>query len=57
MFLGDWMGGWVDGWLGVKAILRIAYSNQKYFFSIKRSRHAENFGPVFEWSVKLDHFK
>jgi hypothetical protein len=25
-----WMGGWVDGWMGVKAVLRIAYSNQKW---------------------------
>jgi hypothetical protein len=24
-----WMGGWVDGWMEVKAVLRIAYSNQK----------------------------
>jgi hypothetical protein len=26
-----WMDGWVDGWVGVKAkaVLRIAYSNQK----------------------------
>jgi hypothetical protein len=23
------MGGWVGGWVGVKAVLRIAYSNQK----------------------------
>ena len=23
------MGEWVDGWVGVKAILRIAYSNKK----------------------------
>ena len=23
---------WVDGWMDVKDILRIAYSNQKYFF-------------------------
>ena len=22
--------GWVNGWVGVKAILKIAYSNQKY---------------------------
>jgi hypothetical protein len=29
MFLGGWVGGWVDGWVGVKAVLRIAYSNQK----------------------------
>jgi hypothetical protein len=21
--------GWMDGWVGVKAVLRIAYSNQK----------------------------
>jgi hypothetical protein len=25
------MGGWVGGWVGVKAVLRIAYSNQKQF--------------------------
>jgi hypothetical protein len=31
MFLGGWVDGWVDGWVGVKAVLRIAYSNQKYF--------------------------
>jgi hypothetical protein len=24
-----WMGGWVDGWVEVKAVSRIAYSNQK----------------------------
>jgi hypothetical protein len=24
------MGGWMDGWVEVKAVLRIAYSNQKY---------------------------
>ena len=24
------MGGWMDGWMGVKAVLRIAYSNQKF---------------------------
>jgi hypothetical protein len=27
--MGGWMDGWVDGWVGVKAVLRIAYSNQK----------------------------
>jgi hypothetical protein len=40
MFLGGWMDGWVDGWVGgwvggwveVKAVLRIAYSNQKQQF-------------------------
>jgi hypothetical protein len=35
MFLDGWMGGWVDelvdGWVEVKAVLRIAYSNQKRF--------------------------
>jgi hypothetical protein len=25
------MGGWMDGWMGVKAVLRIAYSNQQKF--------------------------
>jgi hypothetical protein len=37
MFLGGWVGGWMDGWMGgwmdgwmeVKAVLRIAYSNQQ----------------------------
>jgi hypothetical protein len=24
-----WMDGWVGGWMGVKAVLRIAYSNKK----------------------------
>jgi hypothetical protein len=24
-----WVDGWMDGWVGVKAVLRIAYSNQK----------------------------
>ena len=24
------LGEWMDGWMGVKAGLRIAYSNQKY---------------------------
>jgi hypothetical protein len=27
-----WMDGWVDGWMEVKAVLRIAYSNQKLVF-------------------------
>jgi hypothetical protein len=27
--VGGWVDGWMDGWVGVKAILRIAYSNQK----------------------------
>ena len=27
--MGGWMDGWMDGWMGVKAGLRIAYSNQK----------------------------
>jgi hypothetical protein len=30
MFLDGWMGRWMDGWVGVKAVLRIAYSNQKF---------------------------
>ena len=27
--VGGWIGGWVDGWVAVKAVLRIAYSNQQ----------------------------
>jgi hypothetical protein len=26
------LDGWVDGWVGVKAVLRIAYSNQKTIY-------------------------
>ena len=29
-WMDGWMGGWMDGWMGVKAGLRIAYSNQKF---------------------------
>jgi hypothetical protein len=29
------VGGWMDGWVGVKAVLRIAYSNQKSIFKEK----------------------
>jgi hypothetical protein len=28
-WMDGWVGGWVGGWMGVKAVLRIAYSNQK----------------------------
>jgi hypothetical protein len=28
------MDGWMDGWVGVKAVLRIAYSNQKHVLSL-----------------------
>jgi hypothetical protein len=48
-WVGGWVGGWMEGWMGgwveVKAVLRIAYSNQKHiqvtslldpvFFTIK----------------------
>jgi hypothetical protein len=30
MFLGGWMDGWMDGWMEVKAVLKSAYSNQKF---------------------------
>jgi hypothetical protein len=29
--VGGWIGGWMGGWMEVKAVLRIAYSNQKLF--------------------------
>jgi hypothetical protein len=29
VWMGGWMDGWMDGWMEVKAVLRIAYSNQK----------------------------
>jgi hypothetical protein len=33
-WMGRWMGGWEDGWAGVKAVIRIAYSNQKSGFEL-----------------------
>jgi hypothetical protein len=44
------MGGWVDGWVGVKAVLRIAYSNQKWKekFSYRRT----NFFAKFNQRIK-----
>ena len=30
-----WVDGWMDGWMDVKAVLRIAYSNQKTKFFLK----------------------
>jgi hypothetical protein len=36
-----WMDGWVDRWVGVKAVLRIAYSNQKLVLTgLKKCEHA-----------------
>jgi hypothetical protein len=29
-----WMDGWVGGWMEVKAVLSIAYSNQKINFEL-----------------------
>ena len=28
-WMDGWVDGWMDGWVGVKAGLRIAYSNQQ----------------------------
>jgi hypothetical protein len=28
-WMDGWMDGWIDGWMEVKAVLRIAYSNQQ----------------------------
>ena len=28
-WVGGWVGGWMGGWMDVKAVSRIAYSNQK----------------------------
>ena len=30
-WVGGWMDGWVGGWMDVKAVLRIAYSNQQEY--------------------------
>ena len=29
-----WGPVWVDGWMSAKAVLMIAYSNQKYFLRV-----------------------
>jgi hypothetical protein len=33
-WLDEWVGGWVGVWMELKAILRIAYSNQKSHFAL-----------------------
>jgi hypothetical protein len=40
------MDGWMDGWLGVKAVLRIAYSNQKCKNNLIKSVTKFNFGAL-----------
>ena len=29
-----WTNGWMDKWMDVKAVLRIAYTNQKYVLNV-----------------------
>jgi hypothetical protein len=43
MFLDGWVDRWVDGWKGVKALLRIAYSNQKELTKISRATNKIKF--------------
>jgi hypothetical protein len=43
-WVGGWMDAWMDGWMGVKAVLRIAYSNQQkqgldHMFKLSCSGH------------------
>jgi hypothetical protein len=35
----SWVGGWMGGWMEVKAVLRIAYSNQKYVTTFMINRY------------------
>jgi hypothetical protein len=37
-WVGGWVDGWMDGWVGVKAVLRIANSNQKLIKGGKKER-------------------
>jgi hypothetical protein len=30
--MGGWVDGWMGGWMELKAVLRIAYSNQKWIY-------------------------
>jgi hypothetical protein len=50
--MGGWVDGWVDGWVGVKAVLRIAYSNQKFIAVQKLPKFLRN---SFELK-KFDNF-
>jgi hypothetical protein len=34
-WMDGWVGGWVGGWIEVKAVLRIAYSNEKFEVVLK----------------------
>ena len=65
-WMDGWMDGWVDGWVngwtgglvGLKAILRIAYSNKKHFQPVKISNfdvifHFGRFFVFFEFVVFL----
>ena len=55
------MDGWVDGWMGVKAGLRIAYSNQKSAKSKQKPLKLQINDVLPHPSIKLkylgDHFK
>ena len=37
-----WMDGWMGGWVGVKARLRIAYSNQKYKLTTCKAQNGQS---------------
>ena len=39
---GGWMSGWMDGWVDVKALFKIAYSNQKLKKLVKPATHVIN---------------
>jgi hypothetical protein len=41
--MGGWVGGWMDGWMEVKAVLRIAYNNQKFCGSKLRFTKVKTF--------------
>jgi hypothetical protein len=45
------VGGWMDGWVEVRAVLRIAYSNQKWICS--RINLQNKVGGVIIKDVKL----
>ena len=51
-----WMGGWVGGWMDVKAVLRIAYSNQKEHLLYLMHLHV-HFKAGLNVHLKIEMFK
>jgi hypothetical protein len=54
------MDGWMDGWMEVKAVLRIAYSNQKQIniYKTKEIRtKANNYKQKEQIQTRMNNYK